>query len=142
MSKVTEVKLESHVKEVISELDRKLPVILEALGIEAAGNAVDEISKLVYDAPESPDYVRTGRLRNSIAWATHENSGTINTPDEPGDSVTLSTPEESTLYIGTNVEYAPYVELGTYRKGARPFLRNGVANYTDDYKRIIEEGLK
>ena len=114
------IKIVSHVNEVNAELHRKLPAILEALGIEAEGNAVTEINKLVYDTPESPNYVRTGRLKGSIS---HDK-------------------DSSAAYIGTNVKYAPYVEFGTYRKGARPFLRNAVSNYIDDYKKIVKEGLK
>lgn len=137
-----EIKVTSHVSEVLSELENRMPIILEALGIEAAGNAVDETSKFIYDTPESPNYVRTGRLRNSIAWATSDNSGTINDPDESEDSAPKASPEENSVYIGTNVEYAPYVELGTSKMPPRPFLRNAIANYKDDYKKIIEEGLK
>lgn len=49
--------------------------------------------------------VRTGRLRSSISWALGE--------DARG------------LYavIGTNVEYAKWVELGSDRAPAYPFLR-------------------
>ena len=108
MSKVI---IESHADEVLTALNDKIPIILEALGIEAEGNAVDEITKL--------GAVDTGRLRGSITHATADDAA----------------------YIGTNVEYAPYVELGTYRMAERPFLRNAVANYTDDYKRIIKDGL-
>lgn len=109
MSKVV---IESHLGEVINELNSRVPVILEALGIEAEGNAVTEITDL--------GAVDTGRLRGSISHAT----------------------DDTSAYIGTNVEYAPYVELGTRKMAARPFLRNAVANYTEDYKRIVEEGLK
>lgn len=117
---MSEIVVKSHVNDVKAELSHRIPIILEALGIEAEGNAIDEINKLVYDQPESPNYVRTGRLKGSISHAHDEDSA----------------------YIGTNVEYAPYVEFGTYRMGSRPFLRNAVANYIDDYKRIIESGLK
>ena len=48
--------------------------------------------------------VRTGRLRDSIAW-------------RPGSDHTPY------VDIGSAVEYAPYVELGTSRAHARPFLR-------------------
>ena len=109
---MAKVVIESHVDEVLSELNSKIPVIFEALAIEAEGNAVDEITRM--------KAVDTGRLRGSISHAT----------------------DAEAAYIGTNVEYAPYVELGTKRMAARPFLRNAVANYTDDYERIIEEGLK
>lgn len=105
---------------VLEELERRIPIVMEALGIEAEGNAITEVNKLVYDTPQSPSYVRTGRLKNSISHAVS------------GD----------TAYIGTNLEYAPYVELGTSRMAPRPFLRNGIMNYVDDYKRIVEDGLK
>lgn len=86
----------------------------------------------------------TERLRNSITHAVD------------GDAV----------YIGTNVEYAPYVELGTgkYYPGGRPtpwayqdekgdwhwtrgneaqpFLKPSVADHVETYKNIIEDELK
>lgn len=102
------------------ELARRIPTILEALGIEAEGNAIDEVNKLVYDTPESPNYIRTGRLKNSITHAVDDNA----------------------VYIGTNLEYAPYVELGTSKMKPRPFLKNAAVEYKDDYKRIVEEGLR
>lgn len=64
--------------------------------------------------------VDTGRLRNSI---THTVNGDI-------------------AYIGTNVEYAPYVELGTSRTRAQPFLKPAVADHASEYKRVIENRLK
>lgn len=50
-------------------------------------------------------HVRTGRLRSSISWALGE------------DAVGLFAD------VGTNVEYAAYVELGTSRMPAYPYLR-------------------
>lgn len=49
--------------------------------------------------------VRTGRLRGSITHA----------PGKDGTGPYVD--------IGSNVNYAPYVELGTSRMGARPYLR-------------------
>lgn len=60
--------------------------------------------------------VDTGNLRNSI---TH-------------------TQNENTEYIGTNVEYGPYVELGTVRTREQPFIRPSLADHVDQYKQIIE----
>lgn len=94
------------------ELERRIPVILEALGVEAEGNAVDEITTL--------GAVDTGRLRGSISH-THD---------------------DDSAYVGTNVEYAVYVEYGTSKMASRPFLRNAIANHVDDYKRIVEDGLR
>lgn len=104
--------MDNNIGVVKEELASKIPNILEALGIEAEGNAVSEITEM--------EAVDTGRLRASISHAVD------------GDDV----------YIGTNVEYGPYVELGTSKMAARPFLHDGVANYTDDYKAIVESYLK
>ena len=73
---------------------------------------------------------------------------------------------EPTVYIGTNVEYAAYVELGTgehypggrptpwvyqdtkgnwhWTKGnpAQPFIKPAVADHGQTYQKIIEDELK
>ena len=66
--------------------------------------------------------VDTGNLRNSI---THE--------VDDG---------EPAAYIGTNVEYAPYVCLGTIHMKAQPFLKPAVAANANEYRKIIENELK
>lgn len=66
--------------------------------------------------------VDTGRLRNSI---TH-------TVDSGGKAA----------YIGTNVEYAPYVEMGTSRMKAQPFLRPAAHDHGAEYGKILEAELK
>lgn len=109
---MSEVVLKSHVGEVKAELRNRIPTILEALGIEAEGNAVTEITEL--------GAVDTGRLRGSITHAVDDDSA----------------------IVGTDVEYGIYVEMGTYKMASRPFLRNAIENYTDDYKRIVEAGLQ
>lgn len=61
--------------------------------------------------------VDTGRLRDSI---THE-------------------VEDNVAYIGTNVEYAPYVEFNDnaqHKVGKAHFLRDAVADHSDEYKQI------
>lgn len=66
--------------------------------------------------------VDTGRLRNSITNAV-----------ETG---------EQSVYIGSNVEYAAFVELGTSRMKARPYLRPAVTQHTAEYKSLAEQALK
>ena len=107
-----DVKVEDNSKEVLEELASKMPVILEMLGQAGENNAKFEITAL--------GAVDTGNLRNSIS---HADDGTY-------------------AYIGTNVEYAPYVELGTVRMPERPFLRNAVLGHQEEYRNIMEEGLK
>ena len=65
--------------------------------------------------------VDTGRLRNSI---THE--------------VRM---DENATYIGSNVEYAAFVEMGTTRMKARPYLRPAATNHTEEYKNLIKQAL-
>ena len=72
-----------------------------------------------YAKKECP--VDTGNLRNSI---THE--------------VRQS---EKSVYIGTDVEYAAYVELGTTRTKAKPYLKPAATEHPAVYKRIIEEEM-
>jgi HK97 gp10 family phage protein len=64
--------------------------------------------------------VDTGRLRNSIS---HEVDG-------------------QDVYIGSNVEYAPYVELGTARQKAQPFLKPAATEHSQTYKGILESEYK
>lgn len=66
--------------------------------------------------------VDTGRLRNSI---THE--------------VDMS---DQAAIIGTNVEYAAYVELGTSKMRAQPYLRPAALEHSDEYKSLVEAALK
>lgn len=82
-------------------------------GLEAIGLTAEGHAK-----KETP--VDTGRLRNSISHAT----------------------DDEAAYIGTNVEYAPYVELGARgRKGAH-MLQKAATEHTDEYKRLMEDSMK
>lgn len=65
--------------------------------------------------------VDTGRLRNSI---THQLDG--------GRSVV----------IGTNVEYGPYVELGTHKQAAQPFLRPAANDHAAQYRQILKDEME
>lgn len=108
-------------------------------GLEAIGLTAERHAKELCT-------VDTGRLRNSISHAVQDDA----------------------VYIGTNVEYAPYIELGTgvYAENGlgrttpwsyqdikgnwhttsgskpHPFLRPAVTNYTDEYKALMEQALK
>ncbi len=94
-----------------------LPEVLEKalseIGIKAEAHAKEIIAE--------KGAVDTARLRNSI---THALDGT------------------KAVHIGTNVEYAPYIEAGTSRMKARPYLRPAVEDFKDKYKEILENNLK
>lgn len=96
---------------------------LEAIGLQAEGYAKDELSK---PKPHSDGTTRpnvdTGRLRNSI---THSY-----------DSF------EQKAYVGTNLSYAAYVEMGTSKSKAYPYLKPAIVNHIDEYKQMVEYFLK
>ena len=82
-------------------------------GLEAIGLTSEGHAK-----KETP--VDTGRLRNSISHET----------------------DDDAAYIGTNVEYAPYVELGARGRKGVHMLQRAAAEHTDEYKRIMEDAMK
>lgn len=84
-----------------------------ARGLEAIGLQAEG-----YAAQKCP--VDTGRLRNSITHTRVNNDA----------------------YIGTNVEYAPYVEYGTSRQKAQPFLRPAAEGHASEYRAILEAMLR
>jgi len=108
-------------------MKRKLEAGLAALGETAAARAADV-------AP-----VDTGRLKNSISWATKDQNG-----GKDEDSTPLANPEDNEVYIGTNVPYAKYQEYGT-SKGitGKHFLQYGANSTFGDYaKTFLENALK
>ena len=63
----------------------------------------------------------TGILRNSIMWKVPGESG----GHTEGNTVQAE-PEEGNGLVGTATEYAAYVEFGTRRQAAQPYLRPAV----------------
>ena len=126
--------------EVLRNLDDKIEAILEAWGVQGVGAVVDIIT--------SESRVDTGAMRNSISHQV-----------DAGDQ---------SVYIGTNIEYAIYHELGTgiyleggggrqtpwaYQdangewhrtRGIKPIhmLKNGVSGSVEDFKSIANDILK
>lgn len=82
-------------------------------GLEAIGLTAEGHAK-----KETP--VDTGRLRNSISHAV----------------------DDRAAYIGTNVEYAPYVELGARGRDGKHMLQRAATEHTDEYKRLMEDSMK
>lgn len=117
-----EVTIENNAEKILREMSARLEQALETVGIQAEANAVTEVNRAVYDTPESPNYTRTGHLRESITHAV-----------DAGDQCVI---------LGAGIEYAPDVELGTSKMHARPFLRPAVANYADEYHAIFDAVMR
>lgn len=105
-----EVEFKSNKDAVLTEFQRKKKLALDLIG-EAAEGFVKE---------QTP--VDTGRLRNSIAHQT----------------------VDDTAYIGTNVEYAIWVELKDieHKVGKAHFLRDGVTQNGKTYESIARQVLQ
>lgn len=82
-------------------------------GLEAIGLVAEGHAKKI-----TP--VDTGRLRNSIAHAV----------------------DDEAAYIGTNVEYAPYVELGARGGDGKHMLQRAATEHTAEYKKLMEDSMK
>lgn len=97
--------------------------------------------------------VDTGLLRNSITFALGGEAPAItkyasNTESKTGEQIEQTEGEyngtatedkdgQVTVYVGTNVQYAPYQELGTVKMDARPFLRPAFENNENEIEQII-----
>ena len=89
--------------------------------------------------------VRSGRLRNSIAWATASQSGGgMEKPPLCGgtDAPPGGGADDHTVVIGTNAKYGEAVEEGTSKRKPAHMLRNALTDGSDEYARIMEASLK
>lgn len=135
----------NNVKKWEKEFGEAIERALFRVGLEAEGNAKDRITK--------NKSVDTGLLRNSITFAV--SGGKANAPkyratkpDKKGvyrfGRYEGTAPEEKNkaVYIGTNVEYGAYVELGSRGRDGKPFLKPAATEHREEYKRIFEDEMK
>jgi HK97 gp10 family phage protein len=93
--------------------------VLDALA-DQVGVGLEKIGLVAEGYAKRLCPVDTGRLRNSITHTT----------------------DDSAAYIGTNVDYAVYVEMGTVRTPAQPYLKPAAADHADEYRRILNDALQ
>lgn len=135
-------------KQAKEELQQKIRVALEAVGIQASSAAKEELQK-------SPKRIDTGLLRNSITHALDGGSAAIGSYKgsnasayngkwpEPGNyqGTTEKEANGAAVYIGTNVNYAIYVHEGTDKMAPNRFLKNAVENNKEQLIQIIKDQL-
>lgn len=131
----------------IKEKDRKILQVLESWGMTA-----ESFAKSIITAESRVD---TGLLRNSITYAlwgkepkisaykgdSESRYGKKGIPDGEYNG-TVPTDKDETVYIGTNVEYAIYNEIGTDRLAGIHFLKNAIVQNQDKYKEIAQKIMK
>lgn len=163
MTEHISVTMVDHTGEVTDALDANVAKTLTALGLQAAGYAQLELEN-------DPRRIDTGLLRNSIAFAIAGETPKVvkdggmsgqsyqsNAKNKRGESIPITKGKytgkmakaegEKAVYIGSNVQYAVYVEYGaTHANGtemkANHFLQNAIYKHKDEYKQMIEAGLR
>lgn len=125
------VQMKDNTDKVLEALKQQIPVALEAVGGEMERHAKEGCP------------VDTGRLRNSITFATSTAQGAANTSGgaqaSPNDFMLHGSPDDKTVVIGTNVEYAAENEY--YNKTNAHFLKNAATGHSEDYKNIVKAAL-
>ena len=136
------VQVVSHRIEVENGIDEAIKRALVQIGMVAEGYA------------KQYEYrVDTGLLRNSITYAVSGKPTAIKSyhadKENANQSVNIgfysgSAPggDENAVYIGTNVEYAPYIEFGAQGHSAVNFLRQAGENHLEEYRELIKKELK
>ena len=118
-------------------------------GLEAIGLTAEKYAK-----KKCP--VDTGRLRNSITYAIAGYQTHVQTYrrgnvaggasqkhtyyDYSGEATEGE--KDSAVYIGSNVEYAPFVENGARGRPAAHFLQDAAANHSDEYKQLMQGSME
>lgn len=88
---------------------------------QAIAAALEEIGLVAERFAKEETPVDTGRLRNSITHAIDAG--------------------KKEVYIGTNVEYASYVENGTHGRQGAKMLHNAASQHGDYYRSILKKHL-
>jgi HK97 gp10 family phage protein len=93
-------------KQVRKAVQDAIETALEAVGIYVEGQIIELCP------------VKSGRLKGSITYATKTNKSNVRSPAKSEDGISHDGSQDTVL-IGTNVEYAPYVEYGTGLEGPK-----------------------
>ncbi len=134
----------NNIKAIEDATDEAIEKALTMIGMQAANYASNLTPR------------DTGLLANSMTYALSGKGAAIsdykgNKPNKKGEkpsgSYSGTAPDSgNSVYIGTNVEYAPYIELGTSKMKKHPggvhMIRRAVQDHTDEYKRMVEDALR
>ncbi len=163
-----EIHIEDHSPEVLEALRNAVERGLMAIGEKADTYAKDNIT--------AQGAVDTGRLRNSITYAMEGHDGqTLKYTKEmqkvgkEAINLPVKVSEPNTVYIGTAVFYAPYIECGTgkyastgggttkpswvykdkfgkwhraFPQRPRPFLKPAVADHAAEFRELLVDSLR
>lgn len=142
MSNIQSFEIKSdNTKEFMKKLEEAIDLALEECGSECER----------YAKTKCP--VDTGLLRNSITYALNGQAPAASTykadnPDKTGQvqsgsySGTADNDKEPCVYIGSNVFYSAYVEMGSsHHPTPKPYLKPALEEHTDKYKDIFKKHI-
>lgn len=128
-------------QKVLSDMEKAVERGLQAIGLMCETYAKDNCP------------VDTGRLRNSITFVTPHKNDVLHyawtdstkgrgTKAGEGETIAKGAAPDRTVVIGTNVEYAPFVELGAGGQKAHHFLGRAAQEHMDEYMRLMRDSIK
>ena len=115
--------IETNIDAVISDLTGSTEQALRAAADELSNTAYS-VEKTAKENIKRNRTVDTGRLLGSISTDIKQD----------GSGVTAE--------VGTNVEYANYIEYGTYKMGAKPFLNPAFEEETEGLENRIRQAIR
>jgi len=98
----------------------KIPALIAAVEVNSRAAVKKKAEDIARDAKGRAP-VQTGFLRSSIH--------------------AVSVAEGKSAEVQVDAPYAPFVEYGTYKMAARPFLSPAVAAHVDDFKSEVGRGV-
>ena len=111
-------------------------------GLIAAGKLVEgEAKKQIAELSEGDEVIRS---RNGGGTYTHIASKAGDAPNTDTGRLIGSIQTElsgKSVFVGTNVEYAPALEFGTTSMAARPFLRPALEAKRGDIKKVLGDKI-
>lgn len=133
------VKVNDNTNQVLKELDNATERALTRIGLQAERGVKERLT--------SQGQVDTGFLRNSITYAiSGEGAATSSYKADKGKGNkppksntyqgTAPKDKDKSVYVGTNVEYAMFVE------NRKSYLRDGVTAQNEVFKNIIEDEMQ
>lgn len=134
--------IHSHKHEHDAGFEKAVEKALRLVGGQAERFAKETISDM--------GAVDTGFLRNSITYCLDGSSTATaeyqddagNQTGEYGGEAPANGDGTRSVYVGTNVYYAPYVEFGTRKMDARPFLSSSIQGHKSDFEELFKEAFK
>ena len=115
--------IETNIDAVISDLTGSTEQALRAAADELSNTAYS-VEKTAKENIKRNKTVDTGRLLGSISTDIKQDGSGI------------------TAEVGTNVEYANYIEYGTYKMSAKPFLNPAFEEETEGLENRIRQAIR